>query len=884
MGTAARPGRRSSARVRPGGRPQTAGRPAVAAWLALLVGALGASAAVARTAAEDPPATAAASATPELPQRDAEWLEEVAPLISAEERAVYLALQRDYQRQAFRRAFWEVRDPFPETPRNELRERWLPRVEEARRRWGALDDDRARMLLLHGPPARELAARCGGLLRPVEAWSWQGSDLVRDSFTLVFVQPQGQRQGRHRLWSPLEGLAPLVLFASPGGGEAGVARQIEEECARGDELLAALAGATDWERLEPQGAGVPHPGAEWAQTFAARSTDVPADAALLPARLAVAFPQRHQSRTVVQGVFRVPADALGVSGEGADRHFHFLVDGEVLRRGELFESFRYRFEVPAEGAPEEVPLIVERALRPGPYRLVLRLEDLEGGRLFRWEGDVAVPLLAGDAAGTALAAGEQASEGEAGVVAAAAPPGEAGAAELPAPSELAVLSDTVVQLVPPPAELLTGRLRVAARVSGDGVARVRFLLDGRPFLAKTRPPYTVELDLGSEPQLHTVAAVAEAADGTELARDEVAVNAGPHRLAVRLVEPVPGTARHGQPIRARAMVELPAGERLDRLELFVDETLLATLYQPPFVQVLVPAAGRELSYVRAVAHLASGVAAEDVVFLSAPAGMEQVDVDLVELYTTIADRRGRPVTDLERSEVTVFEDGEPQELLRCELLEDLPIHAALLIDTSTSMAEELAQAERAALRFFEELLSPRDRAALMSFAETPQLRVPFTNDPAVLAGGLARLQADGETALYDSLIYALWYFSGVKGKRVLVLLSDGEDVRSRYGFEDVIRFARRSGVAIYTVALGLPAKAEMARMALNRLASETGGRAFTVQRGGDLAGVYRSIERELRSQYLLAYQPRSAEPGYREVRVEVRRPGVVATTQRGYLR
>ena len=813
----------------------------------------------------------------DLPARYREWLEEVAPLITPEERAVFLALQRDYQRQAFLRAFWQVRDPYPDSGRNELRERWEERVELARSSYPSLADDRARMLLLNGPPASRIEARCGGLLRPLEAWRYESSELVRGGFVLVFVQSQGSRQLPYRLWSPLEGLMPLLLFGPATAPEAQQVEAIREECARGDELLAALGSAVDWAELERRGAGPARPSGEWALAFAARSTELPPDAELLPARLELAFPARHQSRTVTQGVLRVPREAASAAGEGDERRFRFLVDGEVLRRGELFESFRYRFEVPADGAPSEIPLQLERLLRPGHYQLVLRLEDLNGGRFFRHEGEVAVPLLPAPLA-VAETAGGAAPGPPATAEGAAAGPlsaSSAGAAAAPA-------AETVLRLAPPPPELITGRLRVTAEALGPGVARVRFLLDGKPVVAKARPPYSVDLDLGAEPRLRTVTAIAEGRDGEELARDEVPINAGPHRFAVRLVEPRPGSSESGAPVRAQAVVDVPAGERLDRLELFVDDTLLATLYQPPFVQLLVPPAGRQVSYVRAVAHLASGVSAEALAFLTAPAGSQQIDVDLVELYTTVLDRKGRPVPGLAREDFRVREEGEPQELLRFEWVEGVPIHAAILLDTSTSMVEEIDQAERAALRFFEQLLTPRDRAAVMTFADRPRLVVPFTNDRAVLAGGLVGLEVEGETALYDSVIYSLWYFSGVRGKRALVLLSDGEDSRSRYRFEDALEYARRAGVAIYTIGLGLPAKADLARAALLRLAAETGGRSFLVSRNDDLAEVYRSIELELRSQYLLAYQSSATGEGFRRVEVEVSKPGVSAATVRGY--
>ncbi|HEV8239532.1 MAG TPA: VWA domain-containing protein [Thermoanaerobaculia bacterium] len=829
-----------------------------------------------------------------LPQRYADWLEEVAPLINDDERAAFLALQQDYQRQAFIRAFWEARDPYPETPGNELRDAWQARVEAAREKYGTLADDRSRLLLLNGPPDLVLTSRCGSLMRPIEVWRVDHSSLVKGSFVLVFVARGGSRQGRYELWHPSEGIASLLLAYGGNPDDEALLDKVRDDCMQAEEMLSLLGTAVDWQMLEERGARPHDPGSEWVKTFAAHSTTIPADAALLPATLDVEFPARHQSRTVVQGVVRVPAAAAVAAGEKEEKLYRFLVDGEVLRKDELFESFRYRFEVPANDAPSQIPLLLERYLRPGDYRLLLRVEDLNGGSFFRHEGELSVPIVAA-APGTVLAQ----APGNAGSTAADTTPATgatAGAAQATdatgttapvatAPGTTAAASladDVVVQLAPPPADLITGRLRVAADVRGAGVARVRFVLDGQGLLAKARPPYTVELDLGQEPRLHQLAAIAEAPDGHELARDEVAVNAGPHRFNVRLVEPKVGTAVPGQPVRAEAIVEVPGGERLDRLELFVDETHLATLYQPPFVQSLLPPSGRPVSYVRAVAHLQSGAVAEDIAFLNAPRERAAVDVDLVELYTTANDRRGKPVTDLKPADFKVREDGRPQELLRCDYVEDLPIHAAVLLDTSSSMAEEMDQAVGAASHFFEQLLTSRDRAAVMSFADKPQLRVPFTGDPAVLAGGLARLEADGETALYDSVVYALWYFSGVRGKRVLVLLSDGEDSKSRYSFDETLEFARRSGVAIYTIGLGLSSNAQVARMNLQRLATETGGTAFFVERAGGFDNVYRSIERELRSQYLLAYQSDGSGTGYRKVEVDVKRPGVSVSTAKGY--
>jgi VWFA-related protein len=420
-------------------------------------------------------------------------------------------------------------------------------------------------------------------------------------------------------------------------------------------------------------------------------------------------------------------------------------------------------------------------------------------------------------------------------------------------------------------------------VTGEAAGGVAFALNGRPVATKTLPPYSLEVDLGAVPRTHVVTATALGAGGRVLARDEVVLNAGPHRFAVRLVEPAPGR-RYTASLRAQAEVDVPEGDRLDRVELFLNDTPVATLYQAPFAHPVLLPSGLGAAYVRAVAYLADGHSAEDLVFVNAPENLDQIDVRLVELFTSALDRRGRPVDDLGREEFLVREEGEVQELRRFERVRELPIWAGLLLDRSSSMAEEIREVAAGALAFFEQVLGPKDRAAVLTFNHQPELAVRFTGDPEVLAGGVAGITAEGGTALYDSLVEALYYFSGVNGKRALLVITDGEDQGSRYSFDEALDYARRTGVAVYTIGLGLPAAGARFRMQLQRLATETGGRSFLISRASELERVYDSIEEELRSQYLLAYQSTYSgrDSGFREVEVEVKRPGVSANTIRGY--
>jgi Ca-activated chloride channel family protein len=317
------------------------------------------------------------------------------------------------------------------------------------------------------------------------------------------------------------------------------------------------------------------------------------------------------------------------------------------------------------------------------------------------------------------------------------------------------------------------------------------------------------------------------------------------------------------------------------VELYLNETRVATLYQPPYVHPIVLPAGEPLAYVRAVAYLADGSSTESVVFVNAPEYLEQVNVDLVELYTTVLDRAGRPVTaGLAARDFAVTEDGARQRILRCERVTDLPIHAAVALDVSASMEKSLEQAQAAAFQFLQGTVRPKDRAAVITFNDHPALAVRFTNDLAALAGGLAGLKAERGTALYDSLIFAFYNFNGVKGRRAILLLSDGRDEGSRFTFEEALEFARRAGVTVYAIGLG----EDVDKRKLARIAEETGGRAFFPREAGELSGIYAAIAEELRSQYLIAYQSATTrtDPGFRAVDLAVKKSGLEAKTIRGY--
>ncbi len=813
-------------------------------------------------------AAAAAQDNVALDRRHADFLDAVDPILSDTERRVFGELRHAYQRDAFVQRFWAVRDPYPETPRNEFRERFDQAVETALKRFGNVRDDRFESLLLHGEPLRTFRTSCD-LLRTLEVWHYPHSPAVRGEFYLVFLR----RSVGFRLWTAADGLSALLAFAPLSTDRDDLVREIDLRCSRGGDLFSALSLALDWRALAAE---PPEPGRvndEWALAFLDRSTETPDGTEARPAEITIRYSGRRGGRTAVQAIVGIDPAQLPAPGDQARR---FVLDGEVLRRGELFETFRYRFEPAATaGGDATIPLVTQRYLRPGPYRLVVKVRELETERFFGGSAEIDVPLgppaPRDDPNGVDAPAFRPASREDDAPTPAAIPDwlAEANAAgarfaDLP--------EDHAVRIHPLPERLITGRVRVGADADGPDIHRLAFLLDGRELISKRRPPYQVEIDVGTAPRAHSLRVDAHDGQGRILATDEVTINSGPHRFTVRLASPRRG-ATHTSSVRAVAEVEAPRHERLDRVEFFLNDNRTATLYQPPFEQPIRIDPAEPLSYVRAVAYLETGASAEDLVFVNSRNLVEEVEVALIELHVSVTDRSGDPVRGLDAEDFQVFVDGEAQPTQRFDNAADQPIHAGILFDTSLSMLDRLDAAEEAALHFFELVLGPRDRACLITFNDRPHLAVGFTGSKEALAGGLAGLAAEGETALYDSILYSLYYFGGLRGKRALILLTDGGDSSSEHRFDDVLEFARRSQVTVYSIGIDIDQRELLLRARLQQLCNETGGRCFFIAGASELPRVYERIETEVRSRYLLVFEsPQGERDAFREVDVKLRDP------------
>ena len=799
------------------------------------------------------------------------WLDSVEVIVTKDERSTFLALEKDYQRESFIERFWKVRDPYPGSARNEFREDFEARLANGLSLFGRTDDARTQVLLLNGPPLNRIIADCKPTFVPMEVWHYRGSDNFGMEFILLFFQKWGQ--GPYRLWDSSFGLDDLretgVGSLAPSiGGIGGTFGDCGEHA---DAVLAAvnfvrsqggvLGAFSFFQRLlEPR----VQPPAEWLATFDTYSTDLPENAPTFEARLEVDFPGRHQSRSILQANVAVSTTSLTTATLADHSSYNLMLNGEILKDDRLFDSFRYKYDFPtAEVTSDEIPLVFQRYLRAGEYRLIVKVEDINGGGFYRTEYNLEVPQLQF----------EPAPE-----------PPDPETARILAEANAAIKSgENTVSIGPLGGKWQTGLVRIDALTTGTGIDRVTFFMDDRPVLTKKSPPFNVELDLGDVPRSRVLRVEAQNAEGELLASDETMINSGPHRFAVRLEEPRTGRT-YRRSLRAQADVVLPEGEVCERVEIYLNETLVATLYQPPYVQPIVLPEQEFVAYVRAVAYTPDGNSTEDLVFINSPDTLEEIDVDFVELYTTVLDRQNRPVEGLTQTDFTVVEDGNTQEILRFDVVRNLPIHLAVLLDVSASMEEELTASQAAALGFFEQAITPKDRAAVVTFNDHPNLTTKFTNDQTQLAGGLAGIKAERGTALYDSLVFTLYYFNGIKGQRAVLLLSDGKDESSRFEYDEALEYARRAGVVIYAIGLKLPRKEMEARRKLTNIAEETGGRSFFVDDESELTAIYETIQRELRSRYLIAYQSSntSGSQRFRNIEMMVEGSGLEAKTLKGY--
>ncbi len=262
------------------------------------------------------------------------------------------------------------------------------------------------------------------------------------------------------------------------------------------------------------------------------------------------------------------------------------------------------------------------------------------------------------------------------------------------------------------------------------------------------------------------------------------------------------------------------------------------------------------------------------------------DVRLVVLPVTVAERSGRPAsTDLRQNAFSVFENGLPQ-TIRVFKHEDVPVAFGLVLDHSGSMKTKSEKVETAALDFVKES-NPNDQVFVVNFGGQPYLDADFTHDEGTLKQALHKSTISGNTTLRDALAFSIRHLVSAarKEKRVLFVITDGDDIQSSISLEALTVEAQRADVSIYAIGLGTDSRG--ARRDLTKLAQATGGDSFFPKDVSEIDRIARDLARSIRGQYTIGYTPPEDVPvgSYRPIRVKLKGKGkLIVRTRAGYYR
>jgi VWFA-related protein len=277
-----------------------------------------------------------------------------------------------------------------------------------------------------------------------------------------------------------------------------------------------------------------------------------------------------------------------------------------------------------------------------------------------------------------------------------------------------------------------------------------------------------------------------------------------------------------------------------------------------------------------------------------------VDVNLVVLHATVLDKKGRMVNDLKQDNFRVYEDNLPQKL-SVFTHADIPVTLGIVIDDSGSMRDKRQAVNTSALTFVK-TSNPQDQVFIVNFNDVYYLDTPgdFASNIEDLKAALEKIDSRGGTALYDAVYASLDHLKlGNRDKKVILVVTDGEDNASRYSFEELLSYAQKSNAVIYTVGLlgseepgGLfkmhGSGPHRAAKILAKLAEATGGQAYYPHSLDEVEAVCTQIAHDIRNQYTLAYYPTNAKKDgtFRTVRVDAFAPSgrtkFVVRTRPGY--
>jgi Ca-activated chloride channel family protein len=266
----------------------------------------------------------------------------------------------------------------------------------------------------------------------------------------------------------------------------------------------------------------------------------------------------------------------------------------------------------------------------------------------------------------------------------------------------------------------------------------------------------------------------------------------------------------------------------------------------------------------------------------------RTDSRLVVLPVSVLNKDGKLITDLSQKSFKVFENGveQPIKIFRRE---DVPISLGIIIDNSGSMREKRQKVETASLDLVR-ASNPQDEVFIVNFNDDPFLDVPLTSDIKKMEEGIARIDSRGGTAMREAIDSSMTYLKkeGHRQKKVLLVITDGNDNASTISLEKLVSRAQQNEVVVYSIGLlneEERREARLAKRALDAISRDSGGIAFYPKSAAEVDAIALQVAHEIRNQYTIAYSPtiQEMDGSFRQIKVTVNGPGHPSVrTRTGY--
>ena len=407
-------------------------------------------------------------------------------------------------------------------------------------------------------------------------------------------------------------------------------------------------------------------------------------------------------------------------------------------------------------------------------------------------------------------------------------------------------------------------------------AKVTVMVDGQTVASRLLSPYHVNVDFGRVPIEHTITVTAISPNGKRLRWTET-INSGflPLGVSVKPVDLDGGIFE--------AIATSPKSDPIEKVELWENGEVIAVATEPPY-RFNVPNSVLASGFVQVTARTKAGEEAADFWSAAGNIHARELQIRTVPIFVSVVDRNGVTRDDVDRSLFRVLDNNAEGKIIEFGKAFDQPISIALLVDGSASMTYSMQHASKAASEFVEHALKNGDRCSVTAVQEVPRRKQPLTDDKGAITYALAGIAPEGRTALYDAVASAIRELRDEKNRRAIVVLTDGGDTSSMWGYDEVEKLAREAAIPIYFIAYESGDDTEARDIdRLRHLAAQTGGFVATATQQ-NLMAKYGEIEKDLRAQFAITYQVsdfgKSNE--WRKVNVVVNSPKLTARTIKGY--